>query len=91
MPNLDRVFLEVNGLFFLLSLVAGVEGLVHVIVIVWFGLEIAWSSITMSWLFASSVVFTSSSESDGSVCLRFEFSCLSFVLDSVDVSGDSVI
>ena len=34
-------------------------------------------------------LFTSS-KSGGSVCLRFEFSCLSLVLGSVNVSGDSV-
>ena len=88
MPSLDRVFLEDNWLFFLLSLVAGVEGLADVLV--WVELESSWSFITMSWLFASSMVFTSSSESSGSVCIRFEFNCLSLVLGSVDVNRYSI-
>ena len=54
------------------------------------GWKIAWSSITMSWLFVSYVVFTSSSESGGSVCLCFNFGCLSLILGSVVVNGDSV-
>ena len=48
LPSRDRVFLEDNWLFFLLSLVAGVEGLTDVLV--WIGLERSWSSITMSWV-----------------------------------------
>ena len=44
----------------------------------------------MSWLFVSSEVFTSSLESGGSFCLRFEFVCLSLILDSVEINGDSV-
>ena len=37
LPTLDRVFLEDNWLFFLLSLVAVVEGLANVIVLGWVG------------------------------------------------------
>ena len=68
LPSLDRIYLEASWLFFLLSLIAGVESLV--VVLVWFGVEMVWSFIIMSWLLASSDVFTSSSESGGSVCLR---------------------
>ena len=49
LSSLDMVFLEANWLFFLLSLVANVEGLAHILI--WVGLESSWSFITMSWLF----------------------------------------
>ena len=72
----------------MLSLVAGVEGLADVLV--WVGLESSWSSIIVSRLVVSSVVFTTSSEYGGSVCLRFEFGWFSLRLESVEVNFNSV-
>ena len=75
------VFLEDNWLFFLLSLVAGIEGIAGVLISG--GFESFWSSVTVSWLGVASVVFTTS--------LEFSFGYFSFRLESIEVNCSSEV
>ena len=54
------------------------------------GLEIALSSITVSWGGVAYMALATSSESGGSVYLRFAFGCFTFWFESIEVNFSSV-